>query len=86
MPVRGTNTQKLSLNFQTSLITEVRHYDILQTECLLQKIMVKITAQSMSCYFLDVHFILGGFPVFLANQSLPVTIGLMQPPLTADPM
>lgn len=29
---RGTNTQKLSLNFQASVIIEVRHYDTLQTQ------------------------------------------------------
>lgn len=32
VPIRGANTQKLSLNFHTSPITVLRDYDILQTQ------------------------------------------------------
>lgn len=59
VPVRETNITQSSF---TSLITEARHQDIIQ------QIVLLITAQSTPGYFLHMHYVLGNYPLLLADQ------------------
>lgn len=51
------------------LFPDFSHYWGKTPECFLQKTVLVITAQSTPGYFLHMHYVLGNFPLLLADHS-----------------